>query len=273
MQTLNGKKFAADIKAALKEEIKTLEPRPGLAVILIGDDPASHTYVGIKEKACQEVGINFVKHTFPSNVPQQEVVGLIERLNKDKLTHGILIQLPLPETINTSLVISAVDPKKDADGFHPKNIEALNRSKATIMSPVYAGVMHLLRETQTDLSSLGAVILANSEEFAHPLQRLLNQNGIKSASLIRPISFSLLTQKADILIVALGQAHIISAKDIKKDAIIIDIGFNHLDGKPAGDVDTESVSSKAAFISPVPGGLGPLTVAYLLKNVVTLAKH
>jgi len=272
MHILDGKKIAEEIKTQLTQEVKKMSSPPGLAAILVGDDEASQAYINIKEKACQEVGINFFRHEFPKNLPQDELISIIHALNNDKYVNGILVQLPLPKHLNIAEIISTMRADKDADGFHQDNFKLLKANQPRIISPPLAGILKLLEATQQDLSSKTAVILANSKEFAKPLQVLLANHSIKSLSLIRTPEFTQVSQKADILITALGQPHIIKAEHIKKDAILIDVGFTRVDGEIKGDVDPESVTDKASFISPVPGGVGPLTVAYLLKNVVKLAK-
>ena len=284
MKILDGKKIAEEIKTILKQEIKKMSSPPGLAAILVGHNAASKTYINIKEKACQEVGILFYKHIFPANIPAEELVDIIEGLNNDPETNGILVQLPLPESLDTNRIIQSINPKKDVDGFHQDNFKLLQANQPRIISPPLASVLKLLEATKQDLSSKTAVILANSQEFAKPLQVLLANHGIKSLSLIKAPKFIQVTQKADILITALGQPHVIKAEHIKKDAILIDVGFTRKDSpvkadksangasKIMGDIDPGSVADKASYISPVPGGVGPLTVAYLLKNVVKLAK-
>jgi len=285
MKILNGKKIAEEIKTLLKQEVKKMPSPPGLAAILVGDNEASKTYVNIKEKACKEVGILFYKHIFPANTPAEELIDIIKGLNDDQNTHGILVQLPLPEGFDTDAIVQTINPKKDADGFHQDNFKLLKADHPRVISPPLAGVLKLLEETKQNLNSKTAVILANSQEFAKPLQVLLANHHIKSLSLIRTPEFAQVSQKADILITALGQPHAIKAEHIKKDAILIDVGFTKVDeplkadksthgaSKIMGDIDPESVQNKAAFISPVPGGVGPLTVAYLLKNVVKLARN
>jgi len=269
---LDGKKIAEEIKTRLKQKIKQMSSPPGLAAILVGDDAASKTYINIKEKACQEVGILFYKHIFPANTPAEELIDIIEGLNNDPKTNGILVQLPLPDDLDNHRIIQTINPKKDVDGFHQDNFKLLQANQPRVISPPLASVLKLLEATKQDLNSKTAVILANSQEFAKPLQVLLANHGIKSLSLIKAPKFIQVTQKADILITALGQPQVIKAEHIKKDAILIDVGFTRKDDKIMGDIDPVSVADKASYISPVPGGVGPLTVAYLLKNVVKLAK-
>jgi methylenetetrahydrofolate dehydrogenase (NADP+) / methenyltetrahydrofolate cyclohydrolase len=273
MKILDGKKLAADIKTRLKQEVKQMPSPPGLAAILVGDNEASKAYINIKEKACKEVGILFYKHIFPVNTPAEELVEIIAGLNNDPNTHGILVQLPLPASLDTHTIIQTINPKKDADGFHQENFRLLRANRPRVISPPLASVLKLLEATGEKLNTKTAVILANSQEFAKPLQVLLANHSIKSLSLIKTPEFKQVSQKADILITALGEPHKIKAEHIKKDAILIDVGFTRKAGKIKGDIDPASIKDKASFISPVPGGVGPLTVAYLLKNVVKLARH
>lgn len=273
MHRLNGNQIAATLRADLKKKVSSMQPKPGLAAILVGDDPGSHTYVSLKEKACNEAGINFFRHELSDTITTEKLINLIKELNSDSNVHGILVQLPLPKSIDTDAVIQAINPLKDVDGFHQESIRELEQGTQKIISPVYAGVLRLLEETGKQLSGMSAAILANSEKFARPLEFVLQNHNISSTSLIKSENFSATTQSADIVIVAVGKAHLLTAKDIKKDAILIDIGFNRINGKVVGDIDEQSVAEKAAFLSPVPGGVGPMTVAYLLNNVVQLSQH
>jgi methylenetetrahydrofolate dehydrogenase (NADP+) / methenyltetrahydrofolate cyclohydrolase len=296
MKILDGKRIAKEIKEELGQEVAKLEFKPGLAAVLVGDNEASKTYLIIKEKACQKVGIAFFKYELAEETKvtpdsakattDKELIKLIKDLNQDDKVHGILVQLPLPNHIDTDKVIKVIDPAKDADGFLSALLPAsASASQQPIVSPTHQGIVRLLEETGVNLHGKKAIILANSETFGKPLERLLKQRGIKTKTIFNfqfsPASpseasraiFKKQLPDYDIIISALGEPEIIKAGDIKKDVIIIDVGFNRVNGKIVGDVDFESVKDKAGFISPVPGGVGPLTVIYLLSNVITLAQN
>ncbi len=271
MKILDGKKLSAVIRARLKEDIKHSGITPGLVALLVGSDPASRIYVGLKEKAASEVGMHFERIELPESTQREEMINIIHGLNDRENVHGILVQLPLPSHIDTDEIIESIDPNKDADGFHPVNIRRIKKGNAKIISPPHAGIFAFLSETGTNLEGKKVALLVNSHEFGDPLADLLTQRGAEVENLVKQDNYHSSTRKADILIVAVGKANLIQAKDIKKDAIIIDVGTNKIDGKVVGDVDFESVKDKVSWITPVPGGVGPMTVAYLLKNTFELA--
>ncbi len=272
MNIIDGKKIAAKIRAEIKKEIAELKITPGLAAILVGADPASHLYVGLKEKAAAEVGIHFEKYLFFATEPEEKIIAKIEELNARPDIHGIIVQLPLPQGYDENKIIAAIDPGKDADGFHPENIKKLLSDETKIIPPVISGILKLIESTGAELKNKKISILANSEILTKPLAKILEDNEVKA--LIAPEILTTEISDADIVISALGRAKIITANAIKSGAILIDVGTTRLeDGKTVGDLDFNSVVEKAGWITPVPGGVGPMTVAMLLKTVLNLAKQ
>jgi methylenetetrahydrofolate dehydrogenase (NADP+)/methenyltetrahydrofolate cyclohydrolase len=269
-QILDGKKLAEKIKRQIRDQVKTLEPKPGLAAILVGQDAASKLYVNLKKKACEFVDIDFCLYEFEDNCTEQELIEAIKFLNQDPQINGILVQLPLPKHLDTDKIISAVDPAKDADGFHPENLNALKQGTPRILSPLVLGVQELIKETKTPIQDKIITIVANHEIFAEPFKFLYGQS---NKIFITNPTDELCQEKchqADILIVAIGQPKFINNKYIKKNAIIIDVGISKLNDQTVGDVDFENVVLKAKYVTPVPGGVGPMTVTMLLENVVKL---
>lgn len=274
-QIIDGKKIAAEIQQTLAVEIKTHDLSPSLAVLLIGDDPASQLYVRLKKRACQDIGIEFHEYLLPENISLEQVLETINFLNQDPLTDAILIQLPLPKHLDTDKIIQAIDPKKDVDGFHPTNIKRLLADQTDFIPGLALGIIKLIESTQEDLNNKSAVIVAKSNVFFQPLTKVLANKNIK-AQLIDPKHPDLkkYTSQADILIVAIGQAFFISADMVKPKSIVIDVGTNKIsDGHVVGDVDYSAVFDKVSHITPVPGGVGPMTVAMLLYNTVALHKN
>jgi methylenetetrahydrofolate dehydrogenase (NADP+) / methenyltetrahydrofolate cyclohydrolase len=260
---LDGKTEAARIRAEIKEEISEQGLKPCLAVILAGDDPASHLYVGLKQKAAAEVGIEVRRYDYPADADERELTEKIRELGADSSVNGILVQLPLPAKLNPNAVIAAIDPAKDADGFHPKNVTGL-------LSPGIAGPLELIKKTGVTLKGLHAVVVGNSavytQSFCDPLRVL----GCRAEPTF-PENAELMRQ-ADILVVAAGRPGFVKPDMVKEGAIVIDIGTSKVNGKTVGDVSPE-VAEKAAYLTPVPGGVGPMTVAMLLKNTVELCKQ
>ena len=269
-QILNGKELAEDIKHKLRWQVVNEHLRPALAVILIGNDPASHLYVKLKEKACQQIGIGFHKYLMPDDVKEEEVLETIDWLNNDQEINAILVQLPLPEHLNEDKIIARIAPEKDADGFHPKNID--NEQAVTLPAPANA-VYKLIRASETFHADCQALVVANNKIFFNPIAKLLGQYHIKTEyTNPQDKDFSQKAAKADILIVAIGKPNFVKKEDIKTDAIVIDVGTNKIKEKTVGDVDTEDILEKASAVSPVPGGVGPMTIACLLENVIALTK-
>ncbi len=272
-QLLDGKTLSASIRKKIKTRIDVLATKPGLAILLVGDDPASHVYVNLKQKACEEVGIVFEKYHFASDVSEQTLIEKIEELNERKNIHGILVQLPLPNQDADRLILS-IDPKKDVDGFHPINLEKLRLGKPTLAPAVALGIMKLISATIPENTQSLKAVIVSSDFFAEPLQILLKERNIVS-EVTRPDdpSFQTKTQSADVLIVALGIPNIITSEFIKYGAILIDVGTTVVNGKLIGDIDRISAESTARYLSPVPGGVGPMTVAMLLVNVFKASQN
>jgi methylenetetrahydrofolate dehydrogenase (NADP+)/methenyltetrahydrofolate cyclohydrolase len=274
MHLIDGKKLAETIRREVKEQIETQGLRPGLAVILVGDDPASHLYVGLKERSCREVGIRFEKFIFPADASEETVVTMIKTVNARSDIHGVLVQLPLPEGMDENRVISAIDPRKDVDGFHSENLRLLRTGKPHLVPGVARGIVALIEATSVPLAGKTAALLVNSATFAEPISALMRGHGVDSTVILanRIAGETDAIKNADILIVAIGQPKFIRGEMIKKGAVIIDVGTTRVEARTVGDVDAESVASHAAWLSPVPGGVGPMTVAMLLKNVLEAAK-
>jgi len=267
---IDGKVIAQKFKDKIKKQVDKMDKKPGLAVVLVGDNKASAQYVKLKRKACEYTGVNFHRYSFEGDCEQKEIIEAIQFLNNDPDIDGILVQLPLPEKYNEDEIIAAIDPKKDVDGFHPENLDRLHTGKPEIISPAALGIQKLLEETKEEIKDKDILIICNSKLFSEPLMYLLGkENKVKA---IAPTHKQLkdLTQKADILIVAIGQPEYIEKDFIKDKAIVIDVGINDLDGETVGDVNFFDVADKVSFITPVPGGVGPMTVAMLLENVLKL---
>lgn len=278
MTLLNGKALSAKCEIELSAKIKDMAKdgiTPGLAVILVGNNPASCAYVQMKAKACKRVGIYSVTHEMPLSISQAELLSVINILNNDPNIHGILVQLPLPEHIQTAKILESIDPKKDVDGFHPFNAGRLVANLDTFIPATPLGVMHLLKHYDIDVKGMDVAMVGMSNIVGKPLSHLmLNAGASVSCTHIFTRDVSAYTKNADMVCVAVGKAHLITADMVKDGAIIIDIGINRLDsGKFVGDVDFEAVAKKASFITPVPGGVGPMTIAALLQNTYKAAKN
>ncbi|MFA5070406.1 MAG: bifunctional 5,10-methylenetetrahydrofolate dehydrogenase/5,10-methenyltetrahydrofolate cyclohydrolase [Patescibacteria group bacterium] len=267
MKLIDGKSLASKILGKLKTQVSQLTYAPGLAVILVGDDPASQLYVKLKEKAAKEVGIYFEKHFFSTYTQEKEIIEKIENLNHDPKIHGIIVQLPLPRHLDEDNIIKQINWQKDADGFHPFNIKNLILGQKVIVPGLIKSILTLLKETKVNLRGKKAVILANSDVFIQPLKFILGKKKAEVTFKKSGDYFQDAIREADIVIAAYGRPLLIKANVIKEKAILIDVGTNRTEeGKTVGDVDFEDVKNKAAWLSPVPGGVGPLTVAYLLEN-------
>lgn len=274
MNIIPGKEIAKQIRDEVKEDIKTLPKAPVLNVLLVGGDPASHLYVSLKKKAGEEAGITVNVHELPADTPDGKLLSLIHDWNDDPNVSGILVQIPLPPDHDEDRITKAIDPKKDVDGFHPSHMEALQRGQISIVPPVHEGILRLISETPLMLSGAQGVILANSEIFAAPLKRLLETAGV-SVIVMKPdeIDDELLAD-ADLIVIAVGRLGFLKPDMVKDNVVIIDVGTNKTkDGKTKGDVAAEKFTKKPGWLSPVPGGVGPMTIALLLKNVVKLAKR
>jgi methylenetetrahydrofolate dehydrogenase (NADP+)/methenyltetrahydrofolate cyclohydrolase len=269
IKIINGRSIAGKIRYNLKNKIAKLKKKPGLAIIMVGKNHASEVYVRLKEKAAREIGMNFRKYLLPANIKLIQLIKLIERLNRDKKINGIVVQFPLPKHLDEDRIVEAINPKKDVDGFHPANVALLEKGRPTIIPGVLAGILRLLVSTKVSLKNKRAVILSNARVFAEPLAFLLEQKRLKTKIIYPPfhgIKKSL--RLADIVISAVGRPHLINGQMIKDGAILIDVGFSRVGGKVAGDFDFASCAKKAGYITPVPGGVGPMTVAMLLFNVL-----
>jgi len=278
MKLLDGKKIAGKIKKELTAEIELLKKKkiiPGLAVILIGNNPASRIYVQNKEKACAELGIYSNVYRLKSDISQEDLLNIIKKLNKDKKIHGILVQLPLPDQIDERIILDAVDVKKDVDGFHAANVGKMTIGNPVIIPCTPAGVMEMFSYYKIKVEGKDTVVIGKSNIVGKPMAILLiNSGATVSVCHSKTKNLALYCKKADIIITATGKANLIKKDMVKKGVIIIDVGINRLsDGKLVGDVDFSEVSKKASAITPVPGGVGPMTIAMLLKNTVKSAKN
>ncbi len=274
---LDGKKLAYSIKENLKEEIENLKKRgitPSLSVILVGENKASHKYVSFKEKACKELGIESSVFKFPENTTEEELLGLIYNLNKDKRVNGILVQLPLPKHIDQKKVLQSIDPLKDVDGFTPYCLGRLLTDNPLFIPCTPKGVIKMLDAYRVNIEGMHAVMVGRSVIVGKPLSLLLlRKNATVTICHSKTENLGHITSKADILCVAIGKERFIKSSMIKEGAVIIDIGINVAsNGKVIGDVDFDEVSKKARWITPVPGGVGPMTIAMLMENTLQAAK-
>lgn len=278
---IDGKEIAAAVRAEVAGEAKELGDRgvtPGLATVLVGDDPASHVYVRAKRKACAEVGVRSWDHDLPASTPEDELLALIEQLNADKDVHGILVQLPLPEHVDEERVLDAVSPLKDADGFHPYNLGRLVTGEPVVAPATPAGIQQLLIRANVETAGADVVIVGRSNIVGKPLANLLVQKAAGANATVTVChtatkDLAKHTKRADILIAAVGRAHAITAPMIKPGAVVVDVGINRTEAGLVGDVDFEAAKEVASAITPVPGGVGPMTIAMLLKNVCALARR
>lgn len=274
MRLIDGRSLAHERLGALREQLKTVRLRPGLAAILVGDDPASHLYVRLKAEACQRVGLTFRLEALPATVTEAALIERIQALNDDATITGIIVQLPLPPGFDEDRVIAAIDPAKDADGFHPATVAAFLRGDPAASTPsLIRAIWSLVAATGERLTGRQAVVLANSQVFAHGLVAWLERQGLRARAIDPQGPLRAATREADLLIVAVGSPKTITGADVKPDVIIIDVGTNQVNGRVVGDVDPDSVRSLAAWLSPVPGGVGPLTVVSLLESVIALAQR
>ncbi len=276
---IDGREIAAEVRAEIKSEISLLKEKsgvtPGLAVVLVGDDPASRVYVRNKGKACEEVGIRSFQHTLPADTGEEDLLALIKELNGSKEVNGILVQLPLPSHINEETVLEAVSPQKDVDGFHPYNIGRLMIGRPLLQPCTPYGVMRMLESTGVDLTGKEAVVVGRSNIVGKPMAlMLLHRNATVTICHSKTRDIAQKVRSADIIIAAVGRAGFVKGEWVKDGAVVIDVGINRTaDGKLVGDVEFEGASRRASFITPVPGGVGPMTIAMLLKNTVEAAKR
>ena len=278
---IDGKAIAADVRQEVAREAKALTDAdvvPGLATVLVGDDPASKIYVASKQKACAEVGIRVWDHPLPASTPENELLDLLKQLNEDEAVSGILVQLPLPEHIDEQKVLDLVSPLKDADGFHPYNFGRLLAGDPLVAPATPAGIQELLIRSNIETAGAEVVIVGRSNIVGKPMAALLMQKGPGANSTVTVChtgtrDLEVHTKRADILIAAIGRAKAITAPMVKEGVAVIDVGMNRTDEGLCGDVDYEAVREVASAITPVPGGVGPMTIAMLLRNTVALARR
>ena len=279
MQLIDGKSLADSIQEQITTDVQKLKDDknivPGLAVILVGDDPASQAYVKMKAKACEKVGFYSITHNMPETISQEEIIETIKMINNNPRIDGILVQLPLPPHIDTNTILEVIDPKKDVDGFHPYNVGRLVTNLDSFVPCTPLGVMKMLEKYDIDPKGKDVCIVGASNIVGKPMANLLlNADATVTITHIHTKDLKSHTQKADILIVGVGKPNLITEDMVKDDAVIIDIGINRLDdGSLVGDVDFEPTKDKCSFITPVPGGAGPMTIAMLLSNTLKAAQN
>ena len=274
---IDGKQLAVSIRKALKEEVEQLRDTgviPKLAVIMVGDDKASKIYVRNKNKACEEIGIEYEEYLLDSSITINELIELINTLNKKADVHGILLQSPLPEHLDINLAIEKISPKKDVDGFHPINIGKLSLNQDCFVSCTPYGIIKMLDAYNISIEGKNVVIIGRSNIVGKPLlQCLINRNATVTICHSKTQDMEEITKKADVLVAAIGKPNFVTEDMVKKGAVVIDVGINRTSEGIVGDVDFKEVEKKASYITPVPGGVGPMTIAMLMNNVVKAAKN
>ena len=278
MMIIDGKAVSADVKARIKAETQELCGEgiiPGLAVIIVGEDPASKIYVASKEKACADIGFYSEKYALPESVTQDELLNLIKKLNNDDRINGILCQLPLPPHLDEKAVINAIDPQKDVDAFHSQNVGKIMIGEYDFLPCTPAGVMELLSAYNIEITGKKCVVIGRSNIVGKPMAMLLlHKNGTVTICHSKTVNLPEICRSADILVAAVGKAKFVTADMVKDGAVVIDVGMNRPEGgKLCGDVDFENVAEKSSYITPVPGGVGPMTIAMLMQNTLTAAKR
>lgn len=277
-QIIDGKELAKNIREKLKDEVKELknaEINPKLAVIMVGDDKASKIYVRNKSKACEDVGIAYEEYLLPAETKMEELLELIEKLNNDETVHGILVQSPLPQGLDANIAFRTISPKKDVDGFNPINVGKLSLNQNCFVSCTPFGVIKMLEAYNIQIEGAHAVVIGRSNIVGKPLvQCLLNKNATVTVCHSKTKNLKEITKQADILVAAIGKPKFVTQDMVKEGAVVIDVGINRMDdGKLVGDTDFENIKEKASHITPVPGGVGPMTIAMLMHNVVKAAKQ
>ena len=275
---IDGRAISEKLRERIKSETQELLAggiTPGLAVVIVGDDPASRTYVNNKKKACAQVGFYSEEHALPKETTQEELIALVRELNARSDIHGILVQLPLPEHIDDEAVIAAISPDKDVDAFHAENVGHIMIGDYRFLPCTPAGVMELLHESGIEISGKECVVIGRSNIVGKPMAMLLlHENGTVTVCHSRTKNLAETARRADILVVAIGKAKFVTADMVKPGAVVIDVGMDRDEnGKLCGDVDFASVSEVAGYITPVPGGVGPMTITMLLRNTLTAAKR
>ena len=276
-QIIDGKAVSAAVRQGIKAEVAQLVERgvmPGLAVVIVGEDPASRVYVNNKKKACQELGIHSEEFALPEETTTKELLDLVSRLNARQDIHGILVQLPLPKHIDPQVIISAIHPDKDVDAFHPYNVGKIMTGEYRFLPCTPAGIMELLDSTGVDITGKECVVVGRSNIVGKPMAMLmLHRNATVTICHSRTKDLPQVCRRADILIVAIGKAKFVGPEMVKEGAIVIDVGMDRDEnGKLCGDVDFARVEPKTSFITPVPGGVGPMTITMLMRNTLTAAE-
>lgn len=278
-EIIDGKVVATAVRGRIRTEVEafvqTTGKRPGLAVIIVGEDPASQVYVRNKKRGCEEVGMHSEEYALPTETTEEELLALIDKLNNDSQIHGILVQLPLPAHLDAEKVILAINPEKDVDAFHPQNVGKIMIGNFSFLPCTPAGVMELLKHYQIDLCGKNCVIIGRSNIVGKPQAMLmLKENATVTICHSKTKNLAEITKNADVLVAAIGKAGFVTADMVKEGAVVVDVGINRTaDGKLCGDVDFETVRAKASYITPVPGGVGPMTITMLLENTLTAAKE
>jgi len=277
MKILDGKAVSLKVKESVKvraDELKKFGVEPTLAVVLVGEDKASQTYVRAKEKACNEYGIKSVAHRLSENTTQNELLALINVLNLDDSIHGILVQLPLPKHIDTNVVLAAIDPRKDVDGFHAVNVGKLVSGLNGFVPCTPLGVMEILKEYGIEVAGLNAVVIGRSNIVGKPMANLLlNASATVTVTHSKTKNLKEICKNADLIVAAIGKPFFLKTDMVKDGAVVVDVGINRLDdGRLVGDVDFDEVAPKCSYITPVPGGVGPMTIAMLLNNTILAAQ-
>ena len=277
-QIIDGKAVSQSVKDSIKQEVAELKTKGieiGLAVVIVGDDPASKVYVRNKKLACEYVGFNSYEYALPAETTEQELLELVDKLNNDDKVDGILVQLPVPKHINDKVIIDNIRPDKDVDAFHPVNVGKIMIGDYSFLPCTPAGVMELIASTGTEIAGKECVVIGRSNIVGKPqAMLLLHQNGTVTICHSKTKNLAEVTSRADILVAAVGRAKMITKEYIKAGAVVIDVGMNRDEnGKLCGDVDFEDCKDKASFITPVPGGVGPMTIAMLMKNTLTAGKE
>lgn len=273
-QIIDGKAVSAKIKEQVRDEIARDNIKAGLAVVIVGSDPASRVYVNNKKKACEFCGIKSFEYALPEETTMEQLLELIDTLNNDKNVNGILVQLPLPKQLDEKAVIERISPKKDVDAFHETNVGKIMIGNYSFLPCTPAGCMELIHSTGVDVAGKECVVIGRSNIVGKPMAMLLlHENGTVTVCHSKTKNLAEVCRRADILVAAVGKPNFVTADMVKEGAVVIDVGINRLEnGKLCGDVKFDEVSEKAAFITPVPGGVGPMTIATLMKNTLTAAK-
>ena len=272
---LDGKALSARMRERLGQEATALPRQPGLAVILVGDDPASAVYVRNKEKDCAQCGVRCLNHHLPAETTQQELLEVVERLNQDETVDGILVQLPLPKQIDEKTVLRSILPEKDVDGFHPVNVGLLSIGDECFAPATPSGIIAMFQEYGINIAGKNCVVIGRSNIVGKPMAALLlKNNATVTICHSKTEDLASYTRRADVVIVATGRRHTLTADMVKEGAVVVDVGMNRNEqGKLCGDVDYEEVKEKASFITPVPGGVGPMTITELLENTIQAAQR